>query len=112
LGARKAKELLFTSDQFSAQDAFRLGMVNQVVPRPELEGTALAMAQKIAQKPKFALKLAKKAVNGAVDAQGRATAMQNAFHLHQLSHAHNLKQFDMLFDPSALPEATRRAMNK
>lgn len=112
LGARKAKELLFTSDQFSAQDAYRFGMVNHIVPRAELAAAALAMATKIAQKPKFALKLAKKAVNGAIDAQGRATAMQNAFHLHQLSHAHNLKQFDMLFDPSALPEATRKAMSK
>lgn len=112
LGARKAKELLFTSDQFSAQEAHRLGMVNQVVPRQELAGSALAMAVKIAQKPRFALKLAKKAVNGALDAQGREVAMQNAFHLHQLSHAHNLKQFDMLLDPSALPEATRRAMGK
>ncbi len=112
LGARKAKELLFTSDQFSAQEAHRLGMVNQVVPRSELADVALAMAVKIAQKPRFALKLAKKAVNGALDAQGRGVAMQNAFHLHQLSHAHNLKQFDMLLDPSALPEATRRAMGK
>lgn len=112
LGARKAKELLFTSDQFSAQEAYRLGMVNRVVPRPELESAALMMAEKIAQKPKFALQLAKKAVNGALDAQGRTVAMQNAFHLHQLTHAHNLKQFDMLLDPSGLPEATRRAMGK
>lgn len=112
LGARKAKELLFTSDQFSAQEAYRLGMVNHVVPRAELAEAALAMAVKIAQKPRFALKLAKKAVNGALDAQGRVAAMQNAFHLHQLSHAHNLKQFDMLLDPTALPEATRRAMGK
>jgi hypothetical protein len=30
--------------------------------------------------------------------------------LHQLAHTHNLKVFDMLLDPSGLPEATRKAM--
>ncbi len=33
LGVRKAKELLFTSDWISAQEAQQLGMVNQIVPR-------------------------------------------------------------------------------
>jgi hypothetical protein len=37
-------------------------------------------------------------------------AMQNAFHLHQLAHTHNLKLFNMLVDPTGLPEATRKAM--
>jgi enoyl-CoA hydratase len=110
LGARKAKELLFTSDEFTAEEAFRLGMVNRIVPRAELPTAALSMARRIAEKPRFALKLAKKAVNAALDAQGRVVAMQNAFHLHQLSHAHNLKMFNMLLDPTALPEATRKAM--
>jgi enoyl-CoA hydratase len=36
--------------------------------------------------------------------------MKNAFALHQLTHAHNLKMFDMLMDPTGLPEATRLAM--
>ena len=34
LGPRKAKELLFTADVWSAEEAHRLGMVNHVVPRP------------------------------------------------------------------------------
>jgi enoyl-CoA hydratase len=110
LGARKAKELLFTSDLFTAQEAHRLGMVNHVVPRDQLDATVLELARRIASKPRFALKLAKAAVNGALDAQGRLVAMKNAFHLHQLTHAHNLKMFDMLLDPTGLPEGTRKAM--
>jgi enoyl-CoA hydratase len=69
---RKAKELLFTSDWLSAVEAKRLGMVNQIVPRDTLETAALAMAQKIATKSLFALKLTKEAVNVAEDAQGPA----------------------------------------
>jgi enoyl-CoA hydratase len=110
VGARKAKEMLFTSDALSADDAHRLGMVNKVVPRAELEAATLEMARKIAVKSRFALKLTKKAINGAQDAQGRELAMQNAFHLHQLAHTHWLKKYDFLMDPTGLPEATRQAL--
>ena len=57
LGARKAKEMLFTSDDIAAAEALQLGMVNKVVPCESLETEALAMAQKIARKSRFALKL-------------------------------------------------------
>lgn len=110
VGARKAKEMLFTSDSLSADDAFRLGMVNKVVPREELEEASLVMARKIATKSRFALKLTKKAINASQDAQGRDLAMQNAFHLHQLAHTHWLKLYDLLLDPTGLPEATQKAM--
>ncbi|MEQ8663303.1 MAG: enoyl-CoA hydratase [Gammaproteobacteria bacterium] len=110
VGARKAKEMLFTSEAITAAEARELGMVNQVVPRAELEAATLAMARKIATKSRFALKLTKKAINGAQDAQGRELAMQNAFHLHQLAHTHWLKLYDFLMDPSGLPEATRKAL--
>jgi enoyl-CoA hydratase len=110
LGMRKAKELLFTSDSWTAQDALSFGMVNRVVPREMLEAAALEMANKIAAKPHFALKLVKRALNGVFDAQGRSSAMNNAFHLHQLSHSHNMQIFGTPLDPSVLPEATRKAM--
>ena len=110
LGARKAKEMLFTSDDIAAAEALQLGMVNKVVPRESLETETLAMARKIARKSRFALKLTKKAINGAQDAQGRELAMNNAFHLHQLAHTHWLKVHGMLMDPTGLPEATRRAL--
>jgi enoyl-CoA hydratase len=112
MGARKAKEMLFTSDEICAEDALRLGMVNHVVKREELSDFTLKMARRIAEKSRFALKLTKKAVNGAQDAQGRTIAMQNAFHLHQLAHTHNLKLYNLLVDPSALPEATRKTLER
>jgi enoyl-CoA hydratase len=110
VGARKAKEMLFTSDAVSAQDALRLGMVNQVVTREDLQEASMIMARKIAAKSRFALKLTKKAINGCQDAQGRDVAMHNAFHLHQLAHTHWLKVHNMLLDPSGLPKATQKAM--
>lgn len=99
LGPRKAKELLFTSDWISAEDAHRLGMVNQVVPADSLSEFTLALATRIAAKPLFALKLAKESVNAAEDAQGRLSAMQTAFALHQLGHSHNMQVHGMPIDP-------------
>ncbi len=109
-GARKAKELLFTSDWLSVEEAKQLGMVNQIVPREKLQESVLAMAQKIAKKSLFALKLTKEAVNVAEDAQGRVQAMQTSFALHQLAHTHWLEQYGVLLDPSGLPPETARAM--
>ncbi len=107
LGPRKAKELLFTADRWSAHEAHRLRMVNHVVPRADLTRFVLDMAQRIAAKPAFALKMTKEAVNRAVDATGQQTAVDQAFALHQLCHAHNLQQFGMIVDPSGLHPSVR-----
>ena len=88
LGPRRAKELLFTGDPIAAADAHRLGMVNHVVERGELMDFTLALARRIAAKPSFSLKLAKMAVNQALDAQGFHTAQQAAFNLQHLGHSH------------------------
>ena len=100
VGARKAKEMLFTSGSISAREAEQLGMVNRVVPREQLEQSVLSLAAEIAERPLFALKLAKEAVNIAQDAQGRQAAMSAAFALHQLCHSHNQQRFGQLIDPS------------
>jgi enoyl-CoA hydratase len=103
-GARKAKELLFTGDWITAEDARVMGMVNHVVPRDELRPFTMAMAGRIAQKPSFALKLAKESVNQTLDAQGQFTALRAAFSLQHLGHAHNRVRFGIPVDPG--PGAT------
>jgi enoyl-CoA hydratase len=108
LGVRKAKELLFTGDVLSAQEAKSLGMVNQVVPRAELSAYTLAMAQKIAKKPSMGLKLAKLSVNQAQDAMGFWNALQMAMSLQQLGHANNQERFGMRADPSGAPPQARK----
>lgn len=99
LGARKAKELLFTGDWVNAHDAKILGMVNHVVPAAELRDFTMAMAHKIALRPSFALKLAKESVNQTLEAQGQWTALRAAFSMQHLAHAHNQIKFGMIVDP-------------
>lgn len=99
LGARKAKEMLFTGDWVTAQEAHTRGMVNHVVPRAELHDFTLALAARIAKRPAFALKLAKESVNQALEAQGQHTAMRAAFMVQQLAHANNRAKYGSPTEP-------------
>ncbi len=101
-GARKAKELLFTGDTFTAQEAMDAGMINRVVPAADLDSATMAMAAKIATKPGFALKLAKESVNQTLEAQGQYNAFRAAFSLQHLGQANNKLRFGMAIDPSGL----------
>ena len=87
LGARKAKEMLFTAEFVSAQEAHRLGMVNRVVPPDELQEQTLALAKKISKMHPHGLMMAKRAVNQTQDIQGMYTALQSVFDMHSLGHA-------------------------
>lgn len=108
LGVRKAKEFLFRSNILTAEDACAAGMVNHVVERHDLESFTLTIAEEIARKPLFTLKLAKEAVNAAQDAAGRSTVLQSAFGHHQLTHAHNMLVHGMLMDPTNLTGSKSR----
>jgi enoyl-CoA hydratase len=59
----KAKELLMTGDTITAEEAYRIGLVNRVVPKDKLMEESMALAQKLAAKPKVALNLIKSAVD-------------------------------------------------
>lgn len=63
----KAKELLYTGDFIDAQEAYRIGLLNKVVPVVSLMEEARKMALKIARQPGFALKITKIAGNGGLN---------------------------------------------
>ena len=63
IGVCRAKELIYTGDIISAEEAYRLGLVNRVVPAEQLMPTAKELAKKIAARSAAALKLAKTAIN-------------------------------------------------
>jgi enoyl-CoA hydratase len=71
-----------------------------VVAPDVLTTFTLDLASRIAEKPLFALKLAKEAVNVAQDNQGRLNAMQTSFAYHQLCHSHNQQVYGALIDPA------------
>jgi len=67
VGAGKAKELIFTAQQIDAEEAQRIGLVEQLVDDTTLEQTVTELAERIAAQPPLAVRGAKRAVNAALD---------------------------------------------
>jgi len=64
VGPAYTKEIFFTArTDFSAQDALRMGLINQVVPKAELEAFTREYALKMAQNAPLTLRSAKETVN-------------------------------------------------
>jgi naphthoate synthase len=63
VGQKKAREIFFLGRNYSAQEAFDMGMVNAVIPHAELENTAYEWAQEILAKSPTAIKMLKFAMN-------------------------------------------------
>lgn len=63
VGLGLAKEMIFTGEPVSAQEAYRIGLVNRVVPKGQAVEGAKELAQKIVKKAPLGVKFAKKAVD-------------------------------------------------
>jgi len=63
VGQKRAREIFFLGRSYSAQEAFEMGMVNEVVPHDELEETAYQWAQEILEKSPTAIRMIKFAFN-------------------------------------------------
>ncbi len=87
MGFRRAKEILWTGDPVSAQEAKQLGLVSRVVPREKLEEETLVLARRIAMNMPVAVSLVKRSINHAWDLMGQRDALQYHMLIHQLSHA-------------------------
>ena len=61
---QKVRYMYYTGDFIDAQEAYRLGAVERVVPREQLRDTALEIAAKIAEKSSPMIQLAKEALTG------------------------------------------------
>jgi 2-(1,2-epoxy-1,2-dihydrophenyl)acetyl-CoA isomerase len=67
IGAARSLELIMTGDIIDAQEAYRLGIFNRVVPAPTLLPTALDLAERLAAGPSESLALSKEAVYAVQD---------------------------------------------
>lgn len=86
LGYRKAKEFLWTGDAVDANEAWRLGLVNRVVPASELASHTLELAERIARMPPVTVQNVKRSINHAQDLTGWRHALEYHFMVHQFQH--------------------------
>lgn len=63
VGLARAKELLLLGEQFDADRALELGLVNRVVPADTLEDDAAGLARTLRDRPRLAMALAKEALD-------------------------------------------------
>ena len=67
VGQSKAAEMIFTGDPIDAQEAYRLGLLSQLVPHDRLLERTMTLARRIAAGPPIALRLAKMVMHRSVD---------------------------------------------
>ena len=86
VGQKKAREIWFLCDQYNAQEALDMGLVNKVVPLEQLEETTVAWCNKILEKSPLALRMLKSSFNAELDGQaGIQELAGNATLLYYLS---------------------------
>jgi enoyl-CoA hydratase len=100
IGLGKAKELLYTGDSIDAQEAYRIGLVNKLVPVESLMDEAKKMALKLLRQPGFALKMMKMVVNDGINMDLRSAL------------AYEARCFEILFSTEDQKEGMRAFMEK
>lgn len=107
IGKKKAKEMWFRNPKISADEAERIGLINQVVPDDELESATMAMALEIADRGAFALasvKAAFTARHGGVSGLGR---MAHDLLLRQYLESDESKELGTSFREKRAPDSDR-----
>ena len=69
VGQKKAREIWFLCEQYTAKEAETMGMVNKVVPLEELETTTIDWCQTIMQRSPMAIRMIKRGLNAELDGQ-------------------------------------------
>ncbi|CAM3282050.1 1,4-dihydroxy-2-naphthoyl-CoA synthase [Aquirufa ecclesiirivi] len=86
VGQKKAREIWYLCDQYDAQEALQMGLVNKVVPLDQLEATTISWCERILEKSPIALRMLKSSFNAELDGQaGIQELAGNATLLYYLS---------------------------
>jgi enoyl-CoA hydratase len=86
MGIRQAKEFLLAAEEIDADEAWRLGLVNKVVPRAELSERAEALAQRISLVPPVTAQVVKDSINHVGELMGKSASWKYHFMAHHFAH--------------------------
>jgi enoyl-CoA hydratase len=106
LGQKKTRELLFTGDLVSAEEALRIGLVNRVVPRAELSSAVGALAARLARVEPDVMAPTKRMLNGAMEAAGFLAAVEAGLDLQAfINVSETSREFDAIVRRDGLKAA-------
>src|SRR5262244_4444266 len=97
-GWKAANRWTLTGDHFDAHEAFRIGMVNEVVPHDELMPRARALAKRIALVPEPSIRLNKAIAMQGIQAAGLHSALLLEGALSALVHSSHNEDREKLFE--------------
>ena len=69
VGQKKAREIWFLCEQYTAEEAEKMGMVNKVVPFDKLEETTVGWCRTITKRSPMAIRMIKRGLNAELDGQ-------------------------------------------
>jgi enoyl-CoA hydratase/carnithine racemase len=104
IGTARALELIWSGDVFDAQEAFRLGIVNRVVPPDQLMSTVYEFAGRLAKGPTVAIRLAKRAVYAGMQMDLRAHLDMISSHMAVVRQTEDHKEGVQAFAEKREPE--------
>ncbi len=86
VGQKKAREIWYLCDQYNAEEALDMGLINKVVPLDQLENEYVAWSKKMIKRSPLALRMLKSSFNAELDGQaGIQELAGNATLLYYLS---------------------------
>ena len=86
LGIRKAKEFLLAAEELDAAEAWRLGLVNKVVPAAELMDKTMELARRVALVPPVTAQVVKGSLNHVGELMGKSASWRYHFMAHHWMH--------------------------
>jgi enoyl-CoA hydratase len=86
MGIRQAKEFLLAAEELDAPEAWRLGLVNKVVPRAELAERTRQLAERVALVPPITAQVVKDSINHVAELMGQSASWKYHFMAHHWAH--------------------------
>ena len=86
MGIRQAKEFLLAAEEIDADEAWRLGLVNKVVPRADLTARTRELAERIALVPPVTAQVVKDSINHVGELMGKSASWKYHFMAHHWAH--------------------------
>jgi len=112
VGYKNAAELIFTGNRIGAKEAMRIGLVNRVVPKVELEEITEKLAKEITLIPKDALMIAKSFQHLSYDSMGFTQAFSQGYFGHSFMTNQKYEKGEFIFFKERRDKGARKAFHE